>query len=41
MENVIDDALDMNRIDTNKFELNYEMVDIAEVAREVINIMKL
>eukprot|EP00347_Sterkiella_histriomuscorum_P000345 403376220 len=41
LENVIDDALDMNRFDTNKFELNYEMVDIAKVAREVINIMRL
>eukprot|EP00347_Sterkiella_histriomuscorum_P021402 403334095 len=41
LENVIDDALDMNRFDTNKFELNYEIVDIAEVAREVINIMRL
>eukprot|EP00347_Sterkiella_histriomuscorum_P020099 403339107 len=41
LENVIEDALDMNRLENNRFELDYEMVDICGVAKQVIDIMRL
>lgn len=41
LENVIEDALDMNRIENNQFEINESMVDIREVAQQVVDIMKL
>eukprot|EP00347_Sterkiella_histriomuscorum_P022901 403336731 len=41
LENVIEDALDMNRIENNKFEINNSMFNIREVVMQVVNIMKL
>eukprot|EP00347_Sterkiella_histriomuscorum_P019575 403341108 len=35
LENVIEDALDMNRIENNKFELDYEMVDISGISDKI------
>eukprot|EP00347_Sterkiella_histriomuscorum_P017803 403347931 len=41
LENVIEDALDMNRLENNKFEINNSMFDVREVAKQVIDIMRL
>lgn len=37
--NVIEDALDMSRIENNKFEVNPEYIDIRKAIDEVIQIM--
>eukprot|EP00347_Sterkiella_histriomuscorum_P017139 403350516 len=41
LENVVEDALDLNRIENNKFEINYQLFNVREVVDEVKNIMKL
>jgi len=35
LQNVIEDALDMSRIENNKFEINSEFVDIRLILEEV------
>jgi signal transduction histidine kinase len=40
LENVIEDALDMSRLENNKFSIFKEMVDIRSAIEEVCGIMK-
>lgn len=39
LENVIEDALDMSRIENNKFEINKHMFDLRETLEEIKKIM--
>lgn len=40
LANVIEDALDLTRIENNKFEINLEEADIRSVIKEVQSIME-
>lgn len=40
LANVIEDALDLSRIENNKFEVNIEEVNIRDIIEEVYNIME-
>ena len=40
LQNVIEDALDMSRLENNKFFIFKEMVNIREAIQEVCSIMK-
>lgn len=40
LQNVIEDALDMSRLENNKFSIFKEMIDIREAINEVCEIMK-
>lgn len=40
LENVIDDALDMSRLENNKFSIFKELISIRETVEEVCSIMK-
>lgn len=39
LENVIEDALDMSRLENNKFEINKTFFNIRETIKETFNIM--
>lgn len=39
LQNVIEDALDMSRIENNKFEVNLEFFDPRIAIEEVVSIM--
>lgn len=39
LQNVIEDALDMSRIENNKFEVNSELFDPRIAIEEVVSIM--
>lgn len=39
LQSVIEDALDMSRIENNKFTLNFEEFDIRDLINEVESIM--
>lgn len=39
LNNVIEDALDLSRIENSKFEINREMVDLRKLIKEVQSIM--
>ena len=41
LENVIEDALDMSRIENGKFEIINELFDIRETLNEVCEVMEL
>ena len=40
LESLIEDALDMSRIENNQFKLNMESFDFSSVVKEVADIMK-
>lgn len=40
LQNVIEDALDMTRLENNKFSIFKEMIDIRSAIQEVCGIMK-
>ena len=40
LQSVIEDALDMSRIENNKFEINYDKFNIRQVIKEVEDIME-
>ena len=40
LQNVIEDALDMTRIENNKFEIHNSEINLRETVEEVISIMK-
>ena len=40
MENVINDAMDISRLENNKFEINKAMFDFRETVEEVYEVMK-
>lgn len=40
LQNLIEDSLDMTRIENNKFEVNYEFFDIRIAVNEVAQIME-
>jgi signal transduction histidine kinase len=40
LSNLIEDALDMSRIENNKFEVNYEEFDIRTVVKDIADIME-
>lgn len=40
LQNVIEDALDMSRIENNKFSINYSKIDLRATIKEVIDIME-
>lgn len=39
LQSVIEDALDMSRLENNKFEINCELFDIRKIVKEVTEIM--
>jgi signal transduction histidine kinase len=39
LSNLIEDALDMSRIENNKFEINYEDFDIRNLVKDIEDIM--
>ena len=40
LQNVIEDALDVSRLENNKFSLFKEMVDIKSAVKEICGLMK-
>ena len=41
LENLIEDALDMSRIENNKFQINESLIDIREALSDVTSIIQL
>ena len=40
LESVVEDALDISRLENNKFQINYELFDVRKTCTEIAEIMK-